>query len=84
MTAAPAGAGVPLPVQVQMNKEAARPPSVYVRTQSPKHGIDTPCEENSNTTPTPHLGIGGPCRRADEHGAGGRDRHRASPRTTQT
>ena len=83
ITAAPAGAGVPLPVQVQMNKEAARPPSVYVRTQSPKHGIDTPCEENSNTTPAPRLGIGGPCRRADERGAGGRDRHYTSPCKTQ-
>ena len=54
-----------------------------VRTQSPKHGIDTPCEENSNTTPAPHLGIGGPCRRADERGAGGRDRHHTSPCKTQ-
>ena len=59
------------------------PPSVCVRTQSPKHGIDTPCEENSNTTPAPRLGIGGPCRRADERGAGGRDRHHTSPCKTQ-
>ena len=59
------------------------PPSVCIRTQSPKHGIDTPCEENSNTTPAPRLGIGGPCRRADERGAGGRDRHHTSPCKTQ-
>ena len=58
-------------------------PPLCVRTQSPKHGIDTPCEENSNTTPAPRLGIGGPCHRADERGAGGRDRHHTSPCKTQ-
>ena len=58
-------------------------PSLCVRTQSPKHGIDTPCEENSNTTPAPRLGIGGPCHRADERGADGRDRHHTSPCKTQ-
>ena len=71
-----------LPVQVQMNKEAAHP-SVCTHTE-PKTLVWTPQERNPNITPAPSTDICGQCRSTDKRGAGGRDRHRASPRTTQT
>ena len=82
MAAAPAGAGVPLPVQVQMNKEAARP-SVCTHTE-PKTLVWTPQERNPNITPAPSTDTCGQCHSTDKREAGGRNRHRASPRTTQT
>ena len=71
-----------LPVQVQMNKEAARP-SVCTHTE-PKTLVWTPQERNPNITPAPSTDTCGQCRSTDKRGAGGRDRHRASPRTMQT
>ena len=71
-----------LPVQVQMNKEAARP-SVCTHTE-PKTLVWTPHERNPNITPAPSTDTCGQCHSTDKRGAGGRDRHRASPRTTQT
>ena len=71
-----------LPVQVQMNKEAARP-SVCTHTE-PKTLVWTPQERNPNITPAPSTDTCGQCHSTDKRGAGGRDRHRASPRTTQT
>ena len=71
-----------LPVQVQMNKEAARP-SVCTHTE-PKTLVWTPQERNPNITPAPSTDICGQRHSTDKRGAGGRDRHRASPRTTQT
>ena len=71
-----------LPVQVQMNKEAARP-SVCTHTE-PKTLVWTPQERNPNITPAPSTDTCGQCHSTDNRGAGGRDRRRASPRTTQT
>ena len=65
-----------------MNKEAARP-SVCTHTE-PKTLVWTPQERNPNITPTPSTDTCGQCHSTDKRGAGGRDRHRASPRTTQT
>ena len=65
-----------------MNKEAARP-SVCTHTE-PKTLVWTPHERNPNITPAPSTDTCGQCHSTDKRGAGGRDRRRASPRTTQT
>ena len=65
-----------------MNKEAARP-SVCTHTE-PKTLVWTPQERNPNITPAPSTDTCGQCHSTDNRGAGGRDRRRASPRTTQT
>ena len=70
-----------LPVQVQMNKEAARP-SVCTHTE-PKTLVWTPQERNPNITPAPSTDTCGQCHSTDKREAGGRDRHYTSPCKTQ-
>ena len=70
-----------LPVQVQMNKEAARP-SVCTHTE-PKTLVWTPQERNPNITPAPSTDTCGQCHSTDKRGAGGRDCHHTSPCKTQ-
>ena len=59
------------------------PPSVCTHTES-KTLVWTPQERNPNITPAPSTDTCGQCHSTDKRGAGGRDRHRASQRTTQT
>ena len=69
-----------LPVQVQMNKEAAHPACLHAK----KTWYELLRAGASNITPAPSTDTCGQCRSTDKRRAGGRDRHRASQRTTQT